>query len=51
MSYNKWFPHRPDEPRRRTVNERRGVLLRVAWYASLLMLMAGYVLMFVLWDR
>ena len=51
MTYNKWFPDRPDAPRRQSLHERRALSVRLAWYVSTLMLVSGYVLMFVLWGR
>jgi len=51
MSFNKWFPDRPPEPRRMTPNERRAFFLRSAWWISTLMLVTGYLLMFAFWKR
>lgn len=50
MSFNKWFPNRPLGPPRTLQNERRAVAMRAAWYVSTLMLVVGYVLMFVFWE-
>lgn len=49
MSFNKWYPNRLESAPRRTQAETRAWALRVAWYASTMMLIAGYVLLFLQW--
>lgn len=51
MSFNKYLPDPPRPETAPVSPEARAWLLRGAWYASAAMLIAGYVLMFVLWNR
>lgn len=50
MMFNKYFPNRPAPTRTGVSPEARAWLLRGAWYVSLAMLVAGYVLLFLFWD-
>lgn len=47
--FNKHFPDRPLAPPPRFSKLDRAVFLRMATWASLLMLITGYVLMYLLW--
>jgi hypothetical protein len=51
VSFNKWFPDQAADDRAAALALRRAWALRFAWYASLLMLVMGYVLMVVFWNR
>jgi hypothetical protein len=50
-AFNKWFPDRASAERKGATPVTRAWLLRGAWYVSTLMLVAGYVLLFVYWSR
>lgn len=50
MSFNKHFPDRGDGERPRFSAVDRAVLLRLATWASLLMLATGYILIYLFWD-
>lgn len=51
MTFNKHFPDRQPVPIRGLTPEQRAWALRLAWYASTAMLVAGYVILFIFWDR
>lgn len=48
--FNKHFPYRPEPPKPRFTNVDRAVFFRLATWASTLMLITGYVLIYFLWD-
>lgn len=50
MTFNKWFPGRVQRPWAPTAAERRATAFRLAWWASTLMLVVGYVLAYVFWT-
>jgi len=49
--FNKWDPDRPLPERRASKAEMRAWMMRGAWYVSTMMLIVGYVLIFVFWNR
>lgn len=50
MTFNKWFPYRPETRARGLPPLARAWMLRGAWYVSLAMLVVGYILVFLFFD-
>lgn len=50
MTFNKHFPHRVEEPRKGLSSLDRALLMRMATWISLLMLITGYVILWIYWE-